>query len=49
MNGRLSKVDMTDKLLKIKRELDYKCEIGEMGAQYNTPTIVMQVKNLKRS
>ena len=31
MNGRLSKVDMTDKLLKLKRELDYKCEIGEMG------------------
>ena len=31
MNGRLSKVDMTDKLFKLKRELDYKCEIGEMG------------------
>tara|TARA_B100000575_G_scaffold272391_1_gene254456 strand:+ start:248 stop:364 length:117 start_codon:yes stop_codon:yes gene_type:complete len=31
MNGRLSKVAMTDKLLKLKRELDYKCEIGEMG------------------
>ena len=31
MNGRLNKVAMTDKLLKLKRELDYKCEIGEMG------------------
>ena len=28
---RLNKVAMTDKLLKLKRELDYKCEIGEMG------------------
>ena len=31
MNGRLDKVAMTDKLLKLKRELDYKCGIGEMG------------------
>ena len=31
MNGRLSKVDMTNKLMQLKRELDYKCEIGEMG------------------
>ena len=31
MNGRLSKVDMTNKLFQLKRELDYKCEIGEMG------------------
>jgi hypothetical protein len=31
MNGRLSKVDMTNKLMQLKRELDYKCEIGVMG------------------
>ncbi len=31
MNGRLSKVAMTHKLMQLKRELDYKCEIGEMG------------------
>ena len=31
MNGRLDKVAMTNKLLQLKRELHYKCEIGEMG------------------
>ena len=31
MNGRLDKVAMTNKLMQLKRELDYKCEIGEMG------------------
>ena len=31
MNGRLDKVAMTHKLMQLKRELDYKCEIGEMG------------------
>ena len=31
MNGRLSKVDMTNKLMQLKRELHYKCEIGEKG------------------
>ena len=31
MNGRLSKVEMTSKLMQLKRELDYKCEIGEKG------------------
>ena len=31
MNGRLNKVAMTDRLMKLKRELHYKCEIGEMG------------------
>ena len=31
MNGRLDKVAMTSKLMQLKRELDYKCEIGEMG------------------
>ena len=29
MNGRLSKVEMTAKLMQLKRELHYKCEIGE--------------------
>tara|TARA_B100000945_G_C20240046_1_gene529494 strand:+ start:338 stop:502 length:165 start_codon:yes stop_codon:yes gene_type:complete len=31
MNGRLSKVDMTAKLMKLKNELHDKCEKGEMG------------------
>ena len=31
MNGRLDKVAMTNKLMQLKRELHYKCEIGEMG------------------
>ena len=31
MNGRLDKVAMTNKLLQLKRELHYKCEIGEKG------------------
>ena len=31
MNGRLSKVDMTFKLIQLKQEVDYKCEIGDMG------------------
>tara|TARA_R100000234_G_scaffold29657_1_gene17241 strand:- start:352 stop:606 length:255 start_codon:yes stop_codon:yes gene_type:complete len=31
MNGRLDKVAMTDRLMKLKRELHYKCEIGEKG------------------
>ena len=31
MNGRLDKGAMTNKLLQLKRELHYKCEIGEMG------------------
>ena len=29
MNGRLDKVAMTSKLMQLKRELYYKCEIGE--------------------
>ena len=29
MNGRLDKVAMTNKLMQLKRELHYKCEIGE--------------------
>ena len=31
MNGRLTKVDMTSRLMQLKRELHYKCEIGEKG------------------
>ena len=31
MNGRLDKVQMTNKLMQLKRELHYKCEIGEKG------------------
>ena len=31
MNGRLDKVAMTNKLMQLKRELHYKCEIGEKG------------------
>ena len=31
MNGRLDKVTMTSKLMQLKRELHYKCEIGEKG------------------
>ena len=29
MNGRLDKVAMTNKLMQLKREIHYKCEIGE--------------------
>ncbi len=31
MNGRLNKVAMTDKLLRLKHELDDKCTRNEMG------------------
>ena len=31
MNGRLDKVAMTNRLMQLKRELHYKCEISEMG------------------
>ena len=31
MNGRLEKVAMTNKLMQLKRELHYKCAIGEKG------------------
>ena len=31
MNGRLDKGAMTNRLMQLKRELHYKCEIGEMG------------------
>ena len=31
MNGRLDKVAMTNKLMQLKRELHYKCQIGEKG------------------
>ncbi len=31
MNGRLDKVVMTNKLIQLKRELHYKCAIGEKG------------------
>ena len=31
MNGRLDKVAMINKLMQLKRELHYKCEIGEKG------------------
>ena len=31
MNGRLDKVAMTNRLMQLKRALQYKCEIGEKG------------------
>ena len=31
MNGRLDKVAMPNRLMQLKRELHYKCEIGEKG------------------
>ena len=34
MNGRLDKVAMTNRLMQLKRELHYKCEIGEKGAKW---------------
>ena len=34
MNGRLDKVAMTNKLMQLKRELHYKCEIGEQNEGY---------------
>ena len=36
MNGRLDKVAMTNKLMQLKRELHYKCEIGEKNEGYGT-------------
>ena len=30
-DGRLDKVAMTNRLMQLKRELHYKCEIGEKG------------------
>ena len=36
MNGRLDKVAMTNKLMQLKRELHYKCEIGEKNEGYCT-------------
>ena len=35
MNGRLDKVAMTNRLMQLKRELHYKCEIGEKGNTYS--------------
>ena len=41
MNGRLDKVAMTNKLMQLKRELHYKCEIGEKGEwECKGPTII---------
>ena len=34
MNGRLDKVAMTNKLMQLKREIHYKCEIGEKNEGY---------------
>ena len=34
MNGRLDKVAMTNKLIQLKREIHYKCEIGEKNEGY---------------
>ena len=34
MNGRLDKVAMTNKLMQLKREIHYKCEIGVKGQGY---------------
>ena len=34
MNGRLDKVAMTNRLMQLKRELHYKCEIGEKKEGY---------------
>ena len=35
MNGRLDKVAMTNKLMQLKREIHYKCEIGEKNEGYS--------------
>ena len=37
MNGRLDKVAMTNKLMQLKREIHYKCEIGEKNEGYFGP------------
>ena len=34
MNGRLDKVAMTNRLMQLKRDLHYKCEIGEKKEGY---------------
>ena len=34
MNGRLDKVAMTNTLMQLKREIHYKCEIGEKNEGY---------------
>ena len=34
MNGRLDKVAMTNKLMQLKREIHYKCELGEKNEGY---------------
>ena len=34
MNGRLDKVAMTNKLMQLKREIHYKCEIGVKNEGY---------------
>ena len=34
MNGRLDKVAMTNRLMQLKRELHYECEIGEKKEGY---------------
>ena len=34
MNGRLEKVAMTNNLMQLKREIHYKCEIGEKNEGY---------------
>ena len=48
MNGRLDKVAMTNKLMQLKRELHYKCEIGEKGEEsWGQPQDQPQLVNLQ--
>ena len=45
MNGRLDKVAMTNRLMQLKRELHYKCEIGEKGEWELVPKYNIGVVN----
>ena len=57
MNGRLDKVAMTNRLMQLKRELHYKCEISEMGKEvlefspeiriYNQPVMTTSEADIK--
>ena len=46
MNGRLDKVAMTNKLMQLKRELHYKCEIGEKNEGYVQGQMIISIEPL---
>ena len=46
MNGRLDKVAMTNKLMQLKREIHYKCEIGEKNEDIAEEQMIISIEPL---